>query len=201
MGLRPPCNKFRPNPRPCGLASRDVEDVFPGGLEAHGLERTGALGGAGDLCELALVRGSDGGVERRVAHEDVPDLDEHLAGQCADDEVVGLALELLAVRPAVDGSLAEFHGLLGTFDEEALEVAPPVVAHGAAALALAALADARVEADVGDELAGGGEAADVADEGAEGKGVDRADAEHLHEQGGVGVAGHGALGALFVGGH
>ncbi len=118
----------------------------------------------------------------RVAHQKVPDLGNHRAGD-GDDGDVALAFageEFPAPWPE-RGLAAHAQNGVGTLNEEVAHVFAAAAADAEFdQFAASALALAGVEADVGDELGGSLEAPDVADDGKKGEGVDQADAEEFH---------------------
>ena len=118
----------------------------------------------------------------RVAHQKVPDLDNHFAGNGDDGDVaLTFAGEEFPAPLPERGLAAHAQDGVGTLDEEVAHVFTTAAADAEFdEFAASALALTGVEADVGDELGGSFKAPDVADDGKKGEGVDQADAEEFH---------------------
>ena len=118
----------------------------------------------------------------RVPREQVPDLDQELAGKGSDGDIaVAFSGEEFPAPLAQSCGAAHAQNGLSALDEEMAEVPTASFAHAEFdVLARSALALAGVESDVSHEFFGPLEAAHVANNGQQRKGVDEAHAEHLH---------------------
>jgi hypothetical protein len=148
----------------------ELEFVTQGGSE-----------GDGQLVEFKskAFAGFQGG--GRVTREHVPDLDQQLAGNGGNGNVaVAFSGEEFPAPLAESCGAAHAQNGLSPLDEEMADVATASFAHAEfEVLARSALSLAGVEPDVGDEFFGPLEAAHVANNGQEGKGVDKAYAEYF----------------------
>ena len=168
----------------------------------------GASEAHGQLVEFeseAFVGFQGGG---RVAREDVPDLDQELAGHSGDGDIaVAFSGEEFPPPLAQGCGAAHAQNGVSALNEEMAEVPPASFAHAEFdVFAAPALALAGIEPDVGHEFFGPLETAHVANNGQECEGVDEAYAEHLHRAQHQGLSAHlgsdepvEALAALFAG--
>lgn len=128
-----------------------------------------------DLTEFAgqLVIGF--GTGRPTVAEEIPDGNGEFAGDGGGDEV-GRAFAGQESFTPLGQRMGGAQEGLGTFEQEAAQIAPAPAREAAVPVVATAVVEGRGEADIADELAWVGKTTDVADQGTEGEGDDLADA-------------------------